>query len=280
MPTRRRLSALPVAYVVASVAAALAVVGSLSVVFIERTTTPVQEQMRVVAQPMATSESRPRPSRPPTMATPTSSKDPSVGPTISPTGSPSDAPRPIGFDEVDRATAAFLTRDARWHVPSVLDVDQTSRIGLVIGSAPGLTTKINELLPSTAPVGAGPVQIGPKIRVTLRADPHDATIIPSESVDASTGSDVQIVWTWFVRPSQPTSALLLTAHLALPLDNGHVIVNELPLVLRVRRTVTFTAQQIFSNWATWSAIGAAIIGLGGWLWRRRQKNAVPMETTS
>lgn len=176
-----------------------------------------------------------------------------------------------GFDAVDQATAKFLTRDARWQVPDTLDVDRTTRIGLAVGSGPALDAGIKSLLPSTSPVSAGAVKVGPTVGVTLRADPADAMVTPSDEIKDSTGTDVQMLWTWLVHPLRPTMALLLTADIELPLDNGHVIRNEFALLLQVRRTLSYTARQIFTNWATWSAIGAAAVGALGWLYRRRRR---------
>ncbi|SCL38631.1 hypothetical protein GA0070624_6281 [Micromonospora rhizosphaerae] len=189
------------------------------------------------------------------------------------TGSPLPPGPSTDFHLLDQATAEFLTRDAHWQVPSALRADRTARIGLVIGSGSALTAKINSLLPSTGSISAGRVQVGPKVRVTLRADPADASVIPSEAVDASTGSDVQMLWTWLVHPLHPTKALLLTAHLELPLNNGHVIKQELPLTVRVARTLPYTVRQIFSSWATWSAVGGTVVSVAGWLHSRRRKGA-------
>jgi hypothetical protein len=184
-----------------------------------------------------------------------------LGPTPSLGSPPASEQAGANFDFVDEATSRFLTRDARWQVPDALDVDLTGRIGLSVGSGPRLRTEINNLLPSTAPVSAGSVQVGPMVGVTLRADPDDAIVTPSDRVNVSTGSDVQMLWTWLVHPLHPMTALLLTADFELPLDNGYVVRNEFALSLHVRRTLSYTAQQVFSNWATWSAIGATSIGV-------------------
>jgi hypothetical protein len=189
-----------------------------------------------------------------------------AGPTPTATGSPDSQ-----FGDIDKATAGFLTRDADWQVPPALDVDKTTRIGLSIGSGPTVTSGIQRLLPSTSPTPAGPIEIGPTVGVTLRADPDDAVITPSEMVNASTGTDVEMLFTWFVHPLHPNSALLLTAYIELPLADGHVIMNAYPLTLEVRRTLPYTLHQIFTNWATWSSIAGAVAGVVAWLYRRRRK---------
>ncbi|MFD0362590.1 hypothetical protein ACFQZZ_14175 [Nocardia sp. GCM10030253] len=113
------------------------------------------------------------------------------------------------------------------------------------------------------------------VRVKLLVDPSDADATPSDAVSTSTGRNIQMLWTWFVRPKHPTSALLLTAHLEVPLSDGHVISNDISLTIPVHRTAAYTAGQIFTNWATWSAIAVSAIGVAGWLLRRRHTKLEP-----
>jgi hypothetical protein len=244
--------------IVLGVCAALAVIIGAAVVLSSspRSSTAVVQQEPVVAHTVqpGVDHSGPGATPPPTGAPP-----------------PTPQPSPTDFDVVDQATARFLTRDARWQVPDTLDVDRTARIGLAVGSGQALTSGIKNLLPSTSPISAGTVQVGPTVAVTLRADPDDAIVTPSDKISASTGSDVQMLWTWLVHPLRPTMALLLTADIELPLSNGYVIRNEFALSLQVRRTLAYTARQIFTNWATWSAIGATSIGIVGWLYRRKRR---------
>jgi hypothetical protein len=175
------------------------------------------------------------------------------------------------FSKVDAETAALVTREATWQAPKSLDVGKTERIGLTVGEGATLKTKIEQLFPAALPTNAGPVLVGPTVRVSLHADPNDADITPSEAVDASTGSDVQMLWTWFVHPKHPNKALLLTARFDVPLSSGHTIHNEIALTLQVKRTVAYTAGQIFTHWGTWSAIAASIVSVAAWLWRRRRR---------
>ncbi|MEV0296075.1 hypothetical protein [Nocardia sp. NPDC050710] len=160
-------------------------------------------------------------------------------------------------------------------------VDGGQRIGLEIGSSDAVKSKIEALLPDTSPISGGTVEVGPTVRVKLLVDPSDAEVTPSDAVSASTGSNIQMLWTWFVHPKHPTSALLLTAHLEVPLSDGHVISNYISLRIPVHRTLGYTAGQIFSNWATWSAIAVSGIGITGWLLRRRhaKAKAVPAAPT-
>jgi LPXTG-motif cell wall-anchored protein len=174
---------------------------------------------------------------------------------------------------INQETARSMTSEARWLAPAALDVDRTTRIGLAIGSGPVIVSRINRLLPSTSPIIAGPVKVGPTVGVTLRVNPDDATVAPSEKVNASMGSDIQMLWTWLVHPLRPTRALLLTATLELPLNDGYVIENEFSLSLEVRRTLPYTAREILTDWATLSAIGTTAAGAAGWLLRRRRKRA-------
>jgi hypothetical protein len=194
-------------------------------------------------------------------------------PSATPTGAtPSPAPS-SEFELVDQATSRLLQRDARWHAPDVLDVGETYRIGLSIGSGSTLNSRIRDLLPQTRPKNAGPVEVGPTMRASLLADSDDATVKPLDAINASTGTDVQILWTWFVHPLHPTEELLLTAHLELPLTERPVIQRDISLTVSVRRTLSYTTQQIFTNWATWSAILTVALSVGGLIYRRRRKAA-------
>ncbi|GIH07851.1 hypothetical protein Rhe02_59180 [Rhizocola hellebori] len=221
------------------------------------------QDMRVEAAPSP----RPTPSSlaaaTPSPATSSSSQPSSASPT----------PRPSpNFGKVEQDTAGLVTADSHWQVPSVLNAGETARLGLSVGSGSEFSKKINEVLENTTTsVAAGPVQVGPKVRVTLRADPGDVSIVPSESVDASAGSDIKMLWTWTVHPFHPTKALLFMAYLEVPLDNGYVIAGQLPLRLQVRRTVSYTAHEVFTNWATWSAIATTVVGVLAWFYRARRR---------
>jgi hypothetical protein len=118
---------------------------------------------------------------------------------------------------------------------------------------------------------AGPVQVGPTMRATLRANPADAEITPSDAVNASTGTDIQMLWTWLVHPKRPTKTLQLTAFLEVPLDNGHTISNEIAFTIPVKRTFVYTAEEVATHWATWSAVAATLVSVTGWIIRRRRR---------
>ncbi|WP_155373285.1 hypothetical protein [Catellatospora vulcania] len=181
------------------------------------------------------------------------------------------APGTGTFKDIDTAARELVTREAYWQSPAVLDVEQTQRIGLAVGEGEKLTQKINAMLPDTLTTAAGPVEVGPTVKATLRGNTEDVEITPSESVNATTGSDVQMLWTWLVHPKRPTDDLLLTAYLEVPLSNGHTITHEVALSVQVRRTMSYTVWQVLTHWGTWSAVVTSLIGAVSWLLRRRKK---------
>ena len=190
--------------------------------------------------------------------------DPSPGGT--PSGGLSDP-----FRQIDQDTQGLVDRVATWHAPSHLVVDRSTRVGLSIGTGSEITNEVNTLVQNDVPTDAGTVQVGPTVTATLEADSDDATVTPSVAVDASTGSDVELLWTWTVRAIHPSDDLLLTVHLAIPLVGGHVLTRDLPLSIPVSRTFSYTVHQFFDSWGTWSAIGGTIIAVGGWWAARRRK---------
>ncbi|WP_144128020.1 hypothetical protein [Catellatospora sichuanensis] len=186
--------------------------------------------------------------------------------------SPGEAvPATGAFKEIDTAARELVTRQAYWRSPAVLDVEQTHRIGLAVGEGEKLTQKINTMLEGTQTTAAGPVEVGPTVKATLRGNTEDVEITPSESVNATTGSDVQMLWTWLVHPKHPTDKLLLTAYLEVPLSNGHTITHEVALSVQVRRTMAYTVWQVVTHWGTWSAVVTSLVGAVSWLLRRRKK---------
>ncbi|GIF95438.1 hypothetical protein [Catellatospora citrea] len=181
------------------------------------------------------------------------------------------APGTGTFKDIDTAARELVTRQAYWQAPAVLDVERTQRIGLAVGEGEKLTQKINAMLAGTKPTALGRLEVGPTVKATLRGNTEDVEITPSESVNATTGSDVQMLWTWLVHPKHPTDDLLLTAYLEVPLSNGHVITHEVALSVQVRRTMAYTVWQVITHWGTWSAVVTSIIGVVSWLLRRRRK---------
>lgn len=175
------------------------------------------------------------------------------------------------FKEIDTAARELVTRQAYWRAPAVLDVEQTQRIGLAVGEGEKLTQKINTMLKDTQTTAAGPVEVGPTVKATLRGNTEDVEITPSDSVNATTGSDVQMLWTWLVHPKHPTDDLLLTAYLEVPLSNGHTITHEVALSVEVRRTTAYTVWQVITHWGTWSAVVTSIVGVVSWLLRRGKR---------
>ncbi|WP_027340918.1 hypothetical protein [Hamadaea tsunoensis] len=184
---------------------------------------------------------------------------------------PNPVPGTNEFAQVDTDAHKLVTAQATWSHPQSLVVEKVTRIGLQIGTGAEITQKMNQLVKNAKQTSAGAVQVGPTVRVTLLADPEDAEITPSAGVDASTGVDLQMLWTWLVKAKHPTDDLSLTAHMEIPLSNGHVIANDLPLSLTVTRTFGYTVNQIATSWGTWSAVVASLLSVGAWLWARRHR---------
>ncbi len=196
---------------------------------------------------------------------PTTRPDPS--PTATATGDPENS-----FEQIDADAQQLVDRVATWHAPTHLLVDTPTRVGLSIGTGTQISNEVNALVQSDDPRDAGTVQIGATVTATLEADADDATITPSVAVDASTGSDVELLWTWTVRAKHPSTDLLLTVHLEIPLADGHDLTRDLPLDISVSRTISYTVREIFNSWGTWSAIGGTIVAVGGWWAARRRKH--------
>ena len=175
------------------------------------------------------------------------------------------------YAQFDRDAAVMVRTVATWQHPAKLVVGKAERVGLTMGQSQELKDKMDVLVKNGVKTPAGQVEVGPTVRITLQADPEDAEITPSEAVDASTGSTIAMLWTWLVKAKQPTEGLTLTAHMEIPLSDGHVATNDLPLSIPVERTVGYTVNQILTNWATWASVGTSIVGVGGWFLRRAQR---------
>lgn len=211
----------------------------------------------------------------PASAIPTVTERPITRPPPTPGAVPSKDP----FGKVDDGLQQLVDARATWQTPTSLAVGRSHRIGLVIGDSGRLRTQIDQLVEKAVPRDAGPVKIGPTVRVTLWADADDALVRPSEAVDRSTGSQVAMLWTWFVRPLHPTRGMFFIAHVEVPSD-GYTFSTDIPLTVPVDRTVGYTLHQVFTHWATWSAIVVAAATAARWLWRRRRTRpaeATPMD---
>lgn len=199
-----------------------------------------------------------------------------AGPAGSAPGAAQSAPPSANpFHKVDQEVAGLVQRQAAWQVPKHLDVDNTTRVGLTIGDTTILHTEINELVPGSHPQPAGTVNVGPTIGVQLLADPNDATVVPSDTIDKSIGEHTALLWTWFIYPTHPNSGLQLTAEIIVDMPNGYVSDTELPLSIPVSRTWQYTAGQIFSSWLTWVSIVTVLAAAVGWIWRRRKRPRKP-----
>jgi len=184
--------------------------------------------------------------------------------------SPGSAPATGPYAEYDRSARSLVSREAKWQAPKTMTVGRTDRIGLAIGDGPTLTTKMNTLLKGSESTPIGTLQVGSVVRVTLRANPADAEITPSEAVNVSTGSDIQMLWTWLVHPKRPTEGMQLTAFVEVPLESGHIISHELAFSVPVKRTFAYTAEEVATHWGTWSAVAATLASIIGWFLRRRR----------
>jgi hypothetical protein len=158
---------------------------------------------------------------------------------------------------------------AEWHTPTRVLVDTSADVGLSIGQTGELQAQIEQNLPRTVTRSAGTVKVGTDLTATLIGDPMEVQIEPRDAIDASTGSAIGLLWTWKIHPLRPNDELRLTAHLKMTVPGtNHGLTKNVPLTLKVHRTNSYTAHQVFTNWATWAAIVAAAAGLVRWLWPR------------
>jgi hypothetical protein len=168
---------------------------------------------------------------------------------------------------------------AQWHAPSRTPVDQTAEIGLSIGDGEELRAEIEEALPDTPSRPGVPLKVGTDVSARLIGDDSDVSITPDDSIDASTGSDIALLWTWKIHPQRPTDRLELTALLKMTVPGtNHQLTKILDLDLVVVRTFSFTVHQVFTNWGTWTAIISSAAAAAGWLWARRRRKKRPPPT--
>jgi hypothetical protein len=177
------------------------------------------------------------------------------------------------YRKFDQDVSKLVERQAEWQAPKRLKVNETARIGLVIGDPSRLKTEIRGLVPGSYPKNAGSVKVGSTISVQLTTYSGDASVTPSAAIDNSLGEHTALLFTWYVYPKHPDTSpgLFLTAEIVTKMSDGHVLSQELYLVIPVDRTVQYTMYQIFTNWATWAAIVTAVSGAVAWIWRNRKK---------
>ncbi len=204
-------------------------------------------------------------------ATPIPSPSASAIPSPSPSASAIPSPSANPYRQFDQDVARLLDRQVAWQAPKRIQVDQTARVGLVIGDPSLLKAQIRQLVPGSYPKPSGNVRVGSTIGVQLLADPNDASVTPSDAIDESMGEHTALLWTWYVNAKHPSQGLLLTAQIVTKMSDGHVQQKELALTIPVDRTPQYTLYQIFSNWATWAAIVAALGTTVGAIWRGRKK---------
>jgi hypothetical protein len=187
---------------------------------------------------------------------------------------PAPSPSSNPYRQFDQDVTKLVERQAEWQAPKRLKVDETARIGLVIGDPSRLKTEIRGLVPGSYPKHAGRVKVGSTISVQLTTYSGDASVAPSEAIDNSLGEHTALLFTWYVYPKHPDTSpgLFLTAEVVTKMSDGHVLTQELYLVIPVDRTVQYTMYQVFTNWGTWAAIVTAVSGAaaGIWRWRKRR----------
>ncbi|MGL5816684.1 MAG: hypothetical protein ACRCYR_03910 [Phycicoccus sp.] len=187
-----------------------------------------------------------------------------------PSAPPTDG-RPEPFEDADAAMAQMVDTHMRWHTPASLTVDTTADLGLSIGDSPALRREIEANLPDTAPGSNRPIRVGTDVTAVLVGDPDDVQITPDAPIDASTGSDVALLWTRIVRPRRPADELRLVAKLSMRVPGtDHRLTHDVPVSLPVHRTWGYTAGQLFTNWPTLAAVGASVATAVAWLRRRRR----------
>lgn len=159
----------------------------------------------------------------------------------------------------------------RWHRSEVLKADRSQVLGISIGNSPTLIEEIEEALPDTYPESDRPIIVGTDVTAILVGNPQDVQIEPDQEINASTGSDIGLLWSWDVRPLRPNDSLRLTAKLSIEVPGTeHTLTRDVPLTIEVQRTLSSTASQVFDNWGTLAAVTTSSFLGVLWLWRRRQ----------
>lgn len=194
-----------------------------------------------------------------------------------PSGSATPGPAPTGrpstesFRRADAAMGAMVDARAAWHAPDALTVEEPATLGLTIGDTEDLRRQIELNLPDLSVRDAGVLQVGDNVSAELIADRASLAVQPDRAIDASFGSQPGLLYTWTVRPLQPAAKLRVHVHLTMTVPGtNHVMVRDIPLTLRVDRTLSYTAYQVFSSWTTWAAVVASAAAAFGWV-RRRQR---------
>ena len=193
-------------------------------------------------------------------------------------GSPGDTPdsRTSVFDQADQRMREMVDTRARWHAPSRTPVAETTEVGLSIGNGEELRRQVEETLPEVPTQPGVPLRVGTDVSARLVGEPSDVSISPSDAIDASTGSDIALLWTWNIHPKHPNDRLKLSAHLTMTVPGTeHKLTRTLNLVLSVTRTASYTAHQVFTNYGTWAAIAAGSVAAIGWLRRNFNKKQEP-----
>jgi len=169
---------------------------------------------------------------------------------------------------------------ADWLAPDQADVDQQVKIGLSIGDSAALKAQIDATLPKVPTVPAGKLYVGTDVSAELIADPLLVTVKPDVAINASTGSEIGLLWAWTIHTLQPADQLELTAHITMTIPGTtHQLIRDLNFFLSVKRTIGYTANQVFTSWATWAGIAGSVAAVMGWLWKRRNRPAAQRAPT-
>ena len=223
-----------------------------------------------------------RPSAPPDQVTP-SGPGATQGQPPPTDGTGGRKPDETAFDEADQRMAEMVDAEAVWHAPHTARVDTALELGLSIGDGEELRQQVEQALPDTPAQPGIPLKVGTDVSARLLGDPSEVTVTPNDAIDASTGSDIALLWTWIVRPLRPSDDLRLAAYLSMTVPGtDHVITKIVHVTLRVTRTLDYTVHQVFTNWGTWVAIIGTLSAGARWVWirRRRQGPAKPGPPTA
>lgn len=203
-------------------------------------------------------------------------------PNPAPGAVPPLAPAPEDlFKQFDDKSSQLVSEQSKWHAPEEFTVDESQMVGLQIGDSSELAADINALLPNTVSKAGPRVQVGPTMTARLVASPSDAEVAPDDTIDRSTGSDIEVLFSWSVKPKR-AGKLHLTAEVDVPLDGtSQKVHTTVPLDIVVADTNAHRVKQLLSDYGPLLGLigGGGIIGLLAWIGgfvRKRRGNQIPV----